>query len=68
LDSNLAVDQVMVDFDTSHNSIIEKGEFINRILRWLEEDKCSDGTFGALKKSLNDFHQVIFCHRFVQLF
>jgi hypothetical protein len=41
LDSNLNVDQVMVDFDTSHNSIIEKGEFINSILRWSEEAKCS---------------------------
>jgi hypothetical protein len=28
LDSNLAVDQVMVDFDTSQNSIIEKGSLL----------------------------------------
>jgi hypothetical protein len=33
MDSNRSVDQVVVDFDTSQNSINEKGEFINRILR-----------------------------------
>jgi predicted ATP-grasp superfamily ATP-dependent carboligase len=63
LDSNL----VMVDFDTSQNSI---REFINMILRWLEEAKRSDDGFSnASKKSLNDFHQVIFfSHKFVKLF
>jgi hypothetical protein len=60
LDSNLIVDQVMIDFDTSQNSIIEKGEFINGILRRLEEAKRSGGSSGASKKSLNDFHHVIF--------
>lgn len=59
LDSNLAVDQVMADFDTSQNSVIEKGEFVNGILRWLEEAKRSGGASGAdSKKFLHDFHQV----------
>ncbi|GJN19446.1 hypothetical protein PR202_gb06725 [Eleusine coracana subsp. coracana] len=60
LDSNLAVDQVMADFDTSQNSVIEKGEFVNGILRWLEEAKRSGAgaASGAdSKKFLNDFHQ-----------
>jgi hypothetical protein len=61
LDSNLAADQVMVDFNTSRNSVIEKGEFINGILRWLEEAKRSSDSSGASsKKFLNDFHQVNF--------
>jgi hypothetical protein len=70
LDSNLAANQVMVDFDTSQNSIIENGEFINGILRWLEEAKRSDGSSGgSSKKFLNDFHQVnFFSHMFAKLF
>ncbi|GJM90731.1 hypothetical protein PR202_ga07039 [Eleusine coracana subsp. coracana] len=58
LDSNLAVDQVMADFDTSQNSVIEKGEFVNGILRWLEEAKRSGAASGTdSKKFLNDFHE-----------
>ncbi|PWZ20156.1 Sodium/calcium exchanger NCL2 [Zea mays] len=57
LDSDLAVDQVMADFDTSHNSVIEKGEFIDGILRWLEEAKRSVATSGFdSRKFLQDFH------------
>ncbi|AQK70131.1 sodium/calcium exchanger family protein / calcium-binding EF hand family protein [Zea mays] len=57
LDSDLAVDQVMADFDTSHNSVIEKGEFIDGILRWLEEAKRSVATSGSdSRKFLQDFH------------
>lgn len=59
LDSNLAVDQVMADFDTSQNSVIEKGEFVNGILRWLEEAKRSGGASGADSKS--------FCMIFIRL-
>lgn len=64
LDSDLAVDQVMADFDTSHNSVIEKGEFIEGILRWLEEAKRSVATSGSdSKKFLQDFHTVRFSAR-----
>lgn len=64
LDSDLAVDQVMADFDTSHNSVIEKGEFIDGILRWLEEGKRSVATSGSdSKKFLQDFHTVRFSAR-----
>ncbi|KAL6629413.1 hypothetical protein ACP70R_029178 [Stipagrostis hirtigluma subsp. patula] len=58
LDSNIAVNQVMADFDTSHNSVIEKGEFVNGILRWLDEAKRSVVASGAYsKKFLHDFHK-----------
>lgn len=61
LDSNLVVDQVMADFDRSHNFVIEKGEFIDGILRWLEEAKRSVVTSGSYsKKFLQDFHTVGF--------
>jgi hypothetical protein len=61
LDSNLVVDQVMADFDRSHNFVIEKGEFIDGILRWLEEAKHSVVTSGSYsKKFLQDFHMVGF--------
>lgn len=64
LDSDLAVDQVMADFDTSHNSVIEKGEFIDGILRWLEEAKRSVATSGSdSRKFLQDFHTVRFSAR-----
>ncbi|CAD6251268.1 unnamed protein product [Miscanthus lutarioriparius] len=57
LDSNLAVDQVMADFDRSHNFVIEKGEFIDGILRWLQEAKRSVVTSGSYsKKFMQDFH------------
>lgn len=61
LDSNLAVDQIMADFDRSHNSVIEKAEFIDGILRWLEEAKRSVGSSGSYsKKFLQDFQTVRF--------
>nr|CAB3449460.1 unnamed protein product [Digitaria exilis] len=57
LDSSLAVDQIIADFDTSQNDVIEKGEFVNGILRWLEEAKRSVSDSGAYsKKFLQDFH------------
>ncbi|WVZ77143.1 hypothetical protein U9M48_025043 [Paspalum notatum var. saurae] len=59
LDSNLAVDQIMADFDRSQNRVIEKGEFVDGILRWLEEAKRSGGGGGGgaySKKFLQDFH------------
>ncbi|KAJ1278748.1 hypothetical protein BS78_04G102500 [Paspalum vaginatum] len=59
LDSNLAVDQIMADFDRSQNCIIEKGEFVDGILRWLEEAKRSGVASGGganSKKALQDFH------------
>jgi len=57
LDSSLAVDQIMADFDRSQNHTIEKGEFVDGILRWLEEAKHSVAASGAYsKKFLQDFH------------
>ncbi|PAN04963.1 hypothetical protein PAHAL_1G105100 [Panicum hallii] len=57
LDSSLAVDQIMADFDRSQNHTIEKREFVDGILRWLEEAKHSVATSGAYsKKFLQDFH------------
>ncbi|CAN6272098.1 unnamed protein product [Urochloa humidicola] len=50
-------DQVMADFDTSQNYAIERDEFVNGILRWLEEAKRSVRASGAYsKKFLQDFH------------
>ncbi|KAM3208982.1 hypothetical protein ACQJBY_063580 [Aegilops geniculata] len=57
LDSNLATDQVMADFDRSRNSSIEKGEFVDGVLRWLEEAKRVVAGSGAYsKKFMEDFH------------
>ncbi|XP_051194193.1 sodium/calcium exchanger NCL2 [Lolium perenne] len=57
LDSNLAADQVMADFDRSHNNFIEKGEFIDGVLRWLEEAKRAVAFSGVYsKKFMDDFH------------
>jgi Ca2+-binding EF-hand superfamily protein len=61
LDSNLAADQVMADFDRSHNNFIEKGEFIDGVLRWLEEAKRAVASSGVYsKKFMDDFHTVSF--------
>uniref|UniRef100_A0ACD5YJ96 Uncharacterized protein n=1 Tax=Avena sativa TaxID=4498 RepID=A0ACD5YJ96_AVESA len=69
LDSNLAVDQVMADFDRSQNNLIEKGEFIDGVLRWLEEAKRAVVTSGVYsKKFMEDFHTVSLSHMFVQSF
>ncbi|XP_037457293.1 sodium/calcium exchanger NCL2-like isoform X1 [Triticum dicoccoides] len=57
LDTNLATDQVMADFDRSRNSSIEKGEFVDGVLRWLEEAKRVVAGSGAYsKKFMDDFH------------
>uniref|UniRef100_A0A5B7A5G3 EF-hand domain-containing protein n=1 Tax=Davidia involucrata TaxID=16924 RepID=A0A5B7A5G3_DAVIN len=61
LDEDDAVDKVMKDFDTSHNSQIEPEEFINGISKWLEEakhsgDSSSKAHPGAIKY-LTDFHE-----------
>uniref|UniRef100_A0A0D9VE91 EF-hand domain-containing protein n=1 Tax=Leersia perrieri TaxID=77586 RepID=A0A0D9VE91_9ORYZ len=55
--SNLAADQIMADFDTSRNNCIEKGEFVNAMLRWLNEAKRSVASGTYSKKFLNDFHE-----------
>jgi Ca2+-binding EF-hand superfamily protein len=61
LDSSLAADQVMADFDTSQNHAIEKAEFVDGILRWLGEAKRSVPSSGAYSnKFLQDFHAVYF--------
>jgi hypothetical protein len=60
----------MADFDRSHNNYIEKGEFIDGVLRWLEEAKRAVVASGVYsKKFMDDFHTVRFLsHMFVQLF
>lgn len=59
LDSNLAADQVMADFDRSQNNFIEKGEFIDGVLRWLEEAKRAVVSSGVhSKKFMEDFQTV----------
>lgn len=55
----------MADFDTSRNHFIEKGEFVNGMLRWLDEAKRTVTSGAYSKKFLNDFHAVCF---FYQLF
>uniref|UniRef100_A0A453R5Q6 Sodium/calcium exchanger membrane region domain-containing protein n=1 Tax=Aegilops tauschii subsp. strangulata TaxID=200361 RepID=A0A453R5Q6_AEGTS len=57
IENNLATDQVMADFDRSRNSSIEKGEFVDGVLRWLEEAKRVVAGSGAYsKKFMEDFH------------
>jgi Ca2+-binding EF-hand superfamily protein len=61
LDSSVAADQVMADFDTSQNYAIEKAEFVDGILRWLGEAKRSVPSSGAYSnKFLQDFQAVYF--------
>ncbi|XP_062168650.1 sodium/calcium exchanger NCL-like [Alnus glutinosa] len=63
LDHDDAVDKIMIDFDTSHNEVIDKEEFFQGIKRWLSKLKQrlpSSGDPGPqTERFLNDFHQEI---------
>lgn len=67
LDHDDAVDKVMVDFDTSGDSKIDRSEFTNGVAKWLLEARRA-GAFpiGArlgTMKYLTDFHEVRFVIR-----
>ncbi|CAL4952331.1 unnamed protein product [Urochloa decumbens] len=53
-----AVDKVMADFDTSRNDVVEEGEFVEGMKKWLNEAKRSVPVGGAFShKFINDFHE-----------
>ncbi|KAM1474880.1 hypothetical protein ACFX2I_030843 [Malus domestica] len=57
LDKNDAVEKVMNDFDTSHDSQIDKNEFLFGISKWIHEAKRSgDDNDHRTMKFLFDFH------------
>ncbi len=61
LDLDVAVDKIMKDIDTSHNSRIEKEEFVDGISRWLNKIKrAATGVAGphTLTKVFDYFHKV----------
>lgn len=62
LDCDDAVDKIMIDFDTSHNDVIDEGEFFRGIQKWiskLNHRLPSSGDPGPhTERILNDFHQV----------
>ncbi|KAJ1690946.1 hypothetical protein LUZ63_015101 [Rhynchospora breviuscula] len=58
LEKEGAVDQVMEDFDTSDNNLIEEEEFIAGISKWLKEARRTVSISDNNSKSfLSDFHQ-----------
>ncbi|KAJ4808428.1 Calcium-binding EF-hand family protein [Rhynchospora pubera] len=58
LEKEGAVDQVMEDFDTSDNGLIEEEEFIAGISKWLKEARRTVSISDNNSKSfLRDFHQ-----------
>ncbi|KAJ4770050.1 Calcium-binding EF-hand family protein [Rhynchospora pubera] len=58
LEKKGAVDQVMEDFDTSDNGLIEEEEFIAGISKWLKEARRTVSISDNDSKSfLRDFHQ-----------
>ncbi|KAB1216626.1 hypothetical protein CJ030_MR4G007832 [Morella rubra] len=63
LDQNDAVDRIMKDFDTSHNSLIDRDEFFNGISRWLRRvvrRRPASGDAGThATNSLNAFNKEI---------
>jgi len=53
-----AVNQVMEDFDTSDNNLIEEKEFIAGISKWLKEARRTVSISGSNSSNfLSDFHQ-----------
>ncbi|XP_068311804.1 sodium/calcium exchanger NCL-like [Pyrus communis] len=57
LDKNDAVEKVMNDFDTSHDSQIDRNEFLFGISKWIHEAKRSgDDNDHRTMKFLFDFH------------
>lgn len=61
LDKNDAVEKVMNDFDTSHDSHIDRDEFLFGISKWIHEAKRSgDDNDHRTMKFLFNFHLVRF--------
>ncbi|URE09925.1 calcium-binding EF hand family protein [Musa troglodytarum] len=57
LDTDDAVDKIMIEFDTSQNSSIEEDEFIVGLTKWIDEAKRSVANSGAYsKKFMHEFH------------
>ncbi|XP_062011529.1 sodium/calcium exchanger NCL-like [Rosa rugosa] len=61
LDKDDAVDKVMKDFDTSHDSLITREEFTKGVQKWLNEAKHAGNSTSYsgshTEKFLNDFHE-----------
>lgn len=56
-----AADEIMVDFDKSHDSRIDMEEFVRGITRWLQKAKYSarkNDQSPQTPRLLNHFHQV----------
>lgn len=61
LSEDEAVEKLMNDFDTSHDKLIEKKEFIEGVSKWLNEAKRSSTAPPSgpnTGKFLTDFHRV----------
>lgn len=61
LDENDAVENVMKDFDATHDSRVNLDEFVAGVGKWLQEARCAsrDGTGSA--KYIDEFHMVRNC-------
>ncbi|EOY13174.1 Sodium/calcium exchanger family protein / calcium-binding EF hand family protein isoform 2 [Theobroma cacao] len=61
LDRDDAVRKVMADFDTSHDSLVQEGEFVRGIQKWIIEAKRTGGTYlesnNGTFKFIDHFHQ-----------
>uniref|UniRef100_A0A2N9J4Q0 EF-hand domain-containing protein n=1 Tax=Fagus sylvatica TaxID=28930 RepID=A0A2N9J4Q0_FAGSY len=60
LDLDVAVDKIMKDIDTSHNSCIEKEEFVDGISRWLNKTKRAATRVAGphtMTKDFDNFHK-----------
>ncbi|GMY31956.1 sodium/calcium exchanger NCL-like [Fagus crenata] len=60
LDLDVAVDKIMKDIDTSHNSCIEKEEFVDGISRWLNRTKRAATHVAGphtIAQHLDNFHE-----------
>ena len=67
LDTDDAVDKIMIEFDTSQNSSIEEDEFIVGLTKWIDEAKRSVANSGAYsKKFMHEFHMVSCFFHFCQ--
>ena len=61
LDLDVAVDKIMKDIDTSHNSRIEKEEFVDGVSRWLNKTKSAATRVAGphtMTKDFENFHKV----------
>lgn len=61
LDENDVVDKVMKEFDTTHDSKVSLGEFIDGVERWLQKAKGAKVSKHADLGYIDYFHEVL-CH------